>query len=99
MKTFREALLLFGSHTDDNCLSAKQIELIPHNDGHVAELALSVVPSGITLSDIIYAVESLPLPDQVAKDLPTLSEAEWSAAMRVIVLILKSFEHRKELEE
>jgi hypothetical protein len=96
LKSLREALLLFGSQSEDNCFAVRHLDIRKHEDRAASRSALSVLPSGISLSSIVYEVESMPLPKRVEKRLPTLSQSEWSAAMRIVVLILKAFEQQEE---
>lgn len=82
---FCAALLEFGSETDDNQQAIKHIEYGTILDGSRVSYGLRLRPSGLGISQVAYALESLDRPEEL-KD--QLSEQEWEAATRTIVLLL-----------
>jgi hypothetical protein len=89
------SFLDFGSETEDN------LHCTAHVDYGSVEDALSNLHVGlrlkdqaILLSDLMNVVESLPLPELVQADFPSLTEEEWSAGLRMITMVLIAFEHR-----
>jgi hypothetical protein len=88
------SFLDFGSETEDN------LNCAAHVDYGSAEDALSNLHIGlrlkekvILLSELMNMVESLPLPELVQADFPSLTEVEWSAALRMITMVLIALEH------
>ncbi len=90
----RDALLAVGSETPDNVNLVKHIEFGAIADGSEPVTWLGPMISGkpILLSDIVWALEEEAIPPSVRESIPSLSEEEWSAAIRIIVLILTALE-------
>ncbi len=90
----RDALLAVGSETPDNVSLVQHIEFGAIADGSEPVTWLGPMISGksILLSDIVWALEEEAIPHCVRESIPSLSEEEWSAAIRIIVLILTALE-------
>ncbi len=82
---FRAALLEFGSETDDNQEAASHLEYGSIVDGSRVTYGLRLKPSGVGLSQVAYALESVDRPEELEAQ---LSHEEWEAATRTIVLLL-----------
>ena len=94
IEKFRHSILLFGSESEGNLQAARSVEYITKTERNVTTGGLGVRPAGVHLSDIIYCVESEPMPAAVAERFPQLTTSEWEAAMRIMVLLLKALERR-----
>ncbi|QDU79260.1 hypothetical protein Pla110_09660 [Polystyrenella longa] len=92
----REALLLIGSHTEDNINASLQIEYGPylnkdHPDSESSGCTwydIKLKNSGIALVDILYELENMNIPDGIQQVYPQLTQNEWEASMRVSLLVL-----------
>jgi hypothetical protein len=94
-REFREAFLRVGSGTPDNIDAATRIE---YGSGGACPYApygfagLKIRGKDILLTDVAHAIEDLPLPAQVRAYYPDLTQQEWSAATRMITMLLQSLD-------
>ncbi len=98
-----QAFLEFGSDTPDNRMCWERIEF-----GSVEEDGPPWIPSvsyvfkvknkSIYVRDILNRMEELPIPSEIAEAYPELDEEEWSAIMRIALMIVTVFEPTKPLE-
>src|SRR3954470_12292933 len=92
LSSLRNAFLLFGSYSEDNCSAVDTLDYVAKSGEYSISYGLGVTPSGIRISDIIYQMESYPFPSELKTKFPSLTEEEWAAAMRIVVLILSALE-------
>jgi len=90
----RAAVGRSASESEGNVRAAELLEI-----GHVhvpetgiERIGLKIRNKPYLLSEVAYAVENSDLPDYVGEQLPDLSQDEWAAAMRMVVLILLELE-------
>jgi hypothetical protein len=87
------AFLDFGSETEDNLNCATHVDYGSAEDGlSNPHVGLRLKQKAILLSELMNVVESLPLPELVQADFPSLTEEEWSAALRMMTMVLIAFE-------
>ncbi len=92
---FFDAFLRVGSETPDNASAAAHIEYgvagaCPYAPDGFA--GLKVKGKDILLTDLAHSIEDLALPAEVEAYYPGLTQAEWSAATRVITMLLQSLD-------
>jgi hypothetical protein len=83
-RILRQALLDFGSETDDNVaaldkIAVGRVEKSTGRDGWGLRLATRALP----LSTILNSAEVSPVPEQVRAAHPSLTQEEWDAVLRV----------------
>lgn len=91
-----QAFLAFGSQTDDNmnCYNHVEYGLVPAVGCKPSAYALKLKGKDIALSDVIYAVEDLPLPDAIKEQVPNITSEEWAAVTRMATMIFIALESR-----
>ncbi|WP_165854426.1 pentapeptide repeat-containing protein [Streptomyces sp. V2] len=93
---FRAALLAAGSQTPDNLAAAQHLEYGtvpgPSYAPERERSGLKLTGTDILVSDLAWRIEDLPIPPSVAEALPGLTSEQWSAATRVITLLLSALE-------
>lgn len=93
---FREALLTAGSETPDNLACVQHLEYGkvpgPSYAPERERSGLKITGTDILVSDLAWRVEDTPVPASVADDYPELTTEQWSAATRVITLLLGALE-------
>lgn len=96
-----EAMVEFGSETDDNLNCQDHIEygIVYNEPGNdvLSTYGLKIRDKKILLSDVMNALEALKLsdlPDEVRNLFPSsLTDAEWDATMRMATMVFLAFEH------
>lgn len=87
------ALLELGSHTPCNLAMSKRVRWMRVHDGTEARRKLlGFAIRGAKLSDIVHKFEDEPVPARLRKAFPKLSQADWDAALRALVLLVVSTE-------
>ena len=85
----REALVGYGSATEDNVACAKHVEVDVVGDYQ----GLKLVGHDVLLTDVIASLEEAEVPDYVAEEFPSLTPDLWAAAIRATLLVLSAFEN------
>ncbi|MEU1184585.1 pentapeptide repeat-containing protein [Streptomyces sp. NPDC005820] len=93
---FRKALLTAGSETPDNLACVRHLEYgtVP-GPSYAPERetsGLKITGTDILVSDVARRIEDTPIPASVAEGFPELTTEQWSAATRVITLLLSALE-------
>jgi len=91
----RRNLVAFGSASDDNVNCAKALKIRTVRSPYIDKTKvrqLMLKSSGLAMSDVVDAIESLPLLPEVKQMLPELSESEWRATLRFLALVLVATE-------
>lgn len=89
------AFLHDNSETEDNVAAAHLIEYGEIIDpGTITRTikAIKVKGKPITIADVLWEVEELPLHEKISTRFPDITEEEWGALMRFAVVILSSLE-------
>jgi hypothetical protein len=92
---FREGFLTFGSETPDNSACVDEIgfgSLPPNPTGYASLLGFVLRRSGLVVSDILNEAEGCPIPEQVGREFPTLSQGEWDAILRLATMLVLAYE-------
>lgn len=93
---FRKALLTAGSETPDNLACAQLLEYGtvpgPPYAPERERSGVKIAGTDILVSDLAWRIEDTPIPASVADDHPELTAEQWSAATRVITLLLGALE-------
>ncbi len=85
---FCTAILAFGSETPDNVRCMKNVAV-----SRVDEVcALRLQNSKISLSNVAHELEEVSMPSALRAAFPDMSEAEWSAFLRLTTLIYIALE-------
>ncbi|MFI0371830.1 hypothetical protein ACH35V_28540 [Actinomadura sp. 1N219] len=84
---FREALLAFGSSTEDNLAAAERVafKTLPRFGGTQTELALR--SADVFLSEVTNFAEETEIPDSIRNEFPEMDQKDWEAVMRVATLV------------
>ncbi len=96
VERFRRAAIRYGLSTDDNRKALEQIGVIQSRSSHAAVSGLGLERTGTLLSEILWELEASDIPEAVIAQFGALQQEEWSAAMRMVVLILSAFESTAE---
>ncbi|MBZ3906189.1 pentapeptide repeat-containing protein [Streptomyces griseiscabiei] len=93
---FRKALLTAGSETPDNLACVEHLEYGtvpgPPYAPERERAGLRIAGTDILVSDVAARIEDSPVPPSVAEHFPELTPERWSAATRVITLLLGALE-------
>ncbi|MER6559594.1 pentapeptide repeat-containing protein [Streptomyces sp. NPDC001027] len=93
---FRKALLTAASETPDNLACVEHVEYGtvpgPSYAPERGRSGLKITGADILVSDLAWRIEDAPVPASVADDRPDLTPGQWSAATRVITLLLGALE-------
>lgn len=93
---FRKALLTAGSETPDNLACVEHLEYGtvpgPPYAPERERSGLKITGTDVLVSDVARRIEDTPVPASVAGDFPELTPEQWSAATRVITLLLGALE-------
>ncbi len=92
---FREALLRFGSDSDDNraCAEHLAIGIIGKGgDEGTRRVAPYVRELGRAVTEVLWSAEGCAIPEELATAIPDLRPAQWDACLRVATLALLAFE-------
>lgn len=90
-----EALLDFGSETEDNvnCVDRIGIRKIPdYNDRCTVGLALK--SNSVLVSDILNHAEGSSVPQEIRERFPKLKQEDWDAVLRLATLVFSALEGR-----
>lgn len=89
----RRALLELGSNTDENVNAASRVEVGPIAVA-TSRTALSMRLTGtnISLADVVNTAEGSPVPPRVREYFPDIKQEDWDAVLRVVCLVLISFQ-------
>jgi uncharacterized protein (DUF433 family) len=86
---FKEALLSFGSATEDNTRCVEHVKVGgSSNSGR----GFSLRGSDIAVSDILHTVEGEPIPKVVVERFPGVTQEDWDAVLRLSTLLFILFE-------
>lgn len=97
-----EAVLAFGSATDDNlnCIDHVEYGMVsgwPFESNE--SYGLKLKGKNLLLSDVMNVVENLEdVPSEVKKHFPDLTNDEWSAVTRMVTIVLVALERHKTKE-
>jgi hypothetical protein len=93
---FQTLFFAFGSETEDNRVAIDHVLLDQFINPHSRQTTIGFVlkDSRYALSTVMNYLESEPLPPPLQQQLPLLTEEEWSAATRMMTMILLACEHR-----
>lgn len=83
-------MLTLGYDTEDNRNAMDRLKFA--KAGKFPSLGLTVGEPPVLLSDILWTVEGMPIPNEVQTSFPQLKQDEWEAAIRTIILILTTYE-------
>lgn len=93
---FREALIIFGSETEDNLNAVSRIDVGELEDSQLTSPSgLRVASSRHSISGILNLLEGEPIPESIRSSLPELNQEDFDSALRVAVLCLSVFENSK----
>ena len=92
---FRQALLIFSSHSDENAACADELDVGPFSqmDGTV-EAGVRVRALGRMVSNVLWNAEGCPIPIQLKEAIPEITQQQWDASLRFATLLLTAFESR-----
>jgi hypothetical protein len=83
------AFLDFGSETPDNVNCSRHIEYgVISEQGRPQALGLKIRGKNIGLAGLANLLENIELPEDIAKELPSLTKEEWDAFTRMVTMIL-----------
>jgi hypothetical protein len=91
----RDELLRLGSRGDDNVRATDLLEVGPVDvlgSPEKQRLGLRLRGSKTALADLFWSVEEEPVPRAVREANPAITEFEWQAAARALVLLLSALE-------
>jgi len=90
---FREAFADYGSGAPDSVASASQISVATRKDpiNGVPIRGLRLRSRSWLLRDVVWTLESCPIPSEVRKDFPGITREEWAAVGRVISMVISLF--------
>ena len=90
---FREAFTDYGSGTPDNLASVELISVATKKDplNGVRVRGLRLRSRDWLLSDVVWALESCPIPSEVRKAFPGITREEWAAVGRVATMVFSLF--------
>ena len=90
----KEALLKYGSETEDNTEAVKRIGVgkIGEKRNGQPSIGLNLAASGLSLADVVNTAEGSPLPEGVLEYHPEVTQEDWDAILRVLTLVLTAFE-------
>jgi hypothetical protein len=91
LEILQQAILIKGFFTDDNQKAIDDLRFSQGRD-YSRSWGLCVGDPGVLLSDIVHLLEEERIPDCVATKHPHLTQREWESAMRIVMMILSSFE-------
>lgn len=76
---FRAAVVAFTSETPDNMNCVDRIHVGSMGDAR----GLKFREADLMLSEVAHALEAVPMPEELCRSLPELSEADWYAFLRL----------------
>ncbi len=95
---FKKTLLDFASETPDNLESVERIEVGKVWDGNWLHSGLKIKDKKIKLSELMYSIESMDLPEAIKAEHPALTQEDWEATTRIMTLIMMSLEDDKQVK-
>lgn len=96
--SLRESILEFGSETNENVECAENVHLSDvemFNDW--TSRVITVGEKRVPVADIMNFAEGVPVPVEVQEQFPSLSRADWDAALRLVTLVVSAL-HRSPAE-
>ncbi|MBN1450509.1 MAG: hypothetical protein JW963_05785 [Anaerolineales bacterium] len=90
-----DALLYFGSETDDNVNCVKHVEFgesCGRQFGPPQKYGLKIRNSNILISDLIHSLEDDDIYRYLQGQFPSLNQAQIEAGLRLAVMVLLAFE-------
>lgn len=90
----RSALLAVGSETPLNVAAVANVEFASAGDEDTAfdVVGPKLVGEPILLSHLFWRLEGAPMPAEISKSFPGLSQEKWEAAIRFLVLLLSGLQ-------
>ncbi|WDI44229.1 hypothetical protein [Bremerella sp. P1] len=79
-----------GADTDGNHEAMDLLKFVQADNPK--SMGLSVGDPPVLLSDILWTIEGMEMPSEVQADFPHLKEHDWNAALRVMMLILSTYD-------
>ena len=97
----RSALLAIGSETPLNVAAVANVEYASAGDDDTAfdVVGPKLVGESILLSHLLWRLEDAPMPAEISKSFPGLSQEKWEAAIRFVVLLLSGLQRDMILPE
>lgn len=97
----RAALLAIGSQTPLNVEAVSNVEYASVGDDETVHdvVGPKLVGESILLSHLFWRLEGTPIPVEIVKSFPGLSQEKWDAAIRFLVLLLSGLERDRILAE
>ena len=97
----RSALLAIGSETPLNVAAVANVEYASAGDDDTAfdVVGPKLVGESILLSHLFWRLEDAPMPAEISKSFPGLSQEKWEAAIRFVVLLLSGLQRDMILPE
>lgn len=97
----RAALLAIGSQTPLNVEAVANVEYASVSDDETVHdvVGPKLVGEPILLSHLFWRLESSPIPAEIVKSFPDLSQEKWDAAIRFLVLLLSGLERDRVVAE
>ena len=95
LRAFKQAFLRAGLNTEENRAAVGRLDFSAAHAGNVTSTELRLVPSRISLGEVLNCLEKMNRPDPIRSQLPALSEDEWRAALRATTMILCAFQVRR----
>jgi hypothetical protein len=96
-KEIMNEFLELGSETEDNinCVNHIEYGFVDETDTHsYRTYGLKIKNTDILLSSIAHTIEDISIPENIKEDFPAITHEQWSAATRMITMIIFSLEHR-----
>ena len=90
---FRQALLIFSSHSDDNVACAEELDIgtFSQMEGTV-EAGVRIRALGRLVSNVLWNAEGCPVPTQLREAIPEITQQQWDASLRFATLLMTAFE-------
>ena len=92
-RCFDEAVLKFGSESDDNRKCLEQIDIgeiiEPHQE---PQFGLRLKGTTAPLSGVLWRAEGCGIPAELSESLPWLTQQQWDAVMRLATLVMLAHE-------
>lgn len=89
LKALKHWLLMYGSETEDNVRAVRSLVLVPSRDGGDWKQP-GCRGAGVSLSELAWALEDMPLPAKLRRRFPTLDQEKWEDSLRLVVLLLSA---------
>ena len=90
IKNFRKAFLNFASETEDNVKTAELIHFKNVRLCHGVMQRAFFVGEEIPISEILSELTGVPIPDDIAKEYPNLTQEQWCYTLHAVSVIMKA---------